>query len=50
MKYKRIKAYKGYNIKLDTNGTNYFSIFKGKDNLEDRLTSIKSCEAAIDHM
>lgn len=48
MKYKPIKIYKGYQIKLNKNGVYLYSIFKGKENLEDRLDSIKKCEEIID--
>jgi hypothetical protein len=48
IQYKTIENYKGYQIKLDKNGTYYYSIFKGTRNLEDRITSIKKCQKIID--
>lgn len=45
--HQSIKSFHGYSIKFNTNGTYGFSIWRGKDNLEDRLWSIKQCEEII---
>ena len=45
--YRTIKSFHGYTIKFNTNGVYGFSIWRGNDNLEDRLWSIKQCEKII---
>lgn len=48
--YKHIATVKGFDIKLQLNGTNGFAIFKDNKCLEDRLWSIKDCKTAIEAM
>lgn len=48
IQYKTIENYKGYQIKLDKNGSYNYCIFKGTKNLEDRIDSIKKCKKIID--
>lgn len=45
--YRTIKSFHGYTIKFNTNGVYGFSIWRGTNNLEDRLWSIKQCEEII---
>lgn len=44
IKYKKIKNMNGYTIKYNTNGVYGFSIWKGNNNLEDRIWTIKEAE------
>jgi len=45
--YRTIKSFHGYTIKFNTNGIYGFSIWRGNNDLEDRLWSIKQCEEII---
>ena len=42
--YKAIKKVNGYNIKYNVNGIYGFSVFKGKQNLEDRIWTLAEAE------
>jgi len=42
--YKTIKKVNGYTIKYENNGICGFSVFKGKENLEDRIWTIEEAE------
>lgn len=45
--YKNITDYRGYKIKYDKNGINFFSIWQNTTNLEDRITSLTKCKKII---
>lgn len=48
--YRTIKSFHGYTIKFNTNGIYGFSIWRGNNDLEDRLWSIKQCEEIIESL
>jgi len=42
--YKSIKKVNGYSIKYNNNGVYGFSVFKGRENLEDRIWTLAEAE------